>query len=104
MEMNEYQEQARTTRLPDADWEYLLLNLSGEVGELLSIEAKARRDGIVPNDYFIRVEKELGDILWHVALIAYDHGVTLTEVAEANLKKLADRQARNVLGGSGDNR
>ena len=40
----------------------------------------------------------------YLAAVANELGADLGEIANNNLKKLADRQARNVLGGSGDNR
>lgn len=48
--------------------------------------------------------KEAGDLLWYLANFAAELGVSLEEIAQANLDKLASRQARGVLGGSGDNR
>ena len=47
---------------------------------------------------------EIGDILWQTAGLAKVMGVTLEEVAEENLKKLASRQQRNVIAGDGDER
>lgn len=47
---------------------------------------------------------ELGDALWYISQKAKELGYTLSEVAGKNLIKLRDRKARNVLGGSGDNR
>lgn len=39
-----------------------------------------------------------------IAQIAQSLGYTFSQVCENNIAKLADRQARNVLGGSGDKR
>jgi NTP pyrophosphatase (non-canonical NTP hydrolase) len=101
--MNEYQIQAMDVRLGSATPEYAMLGLSGEVGELHSLVAKAIRDGR-KFDYDQMVKKELGDCLWFIAAIAADHGFTLQEVADANITKLYSRRDRNVLQGSGDER
>lgn len=50
------------------------------------------------------VKKELGDVLWFVAAICDDMGFSLSEVAELNVSKLADRDSRGVIDGKGDNR
>lgn len=103
MSLNEYQEAARVFRSDTADWNYALLNLAGEVGELLGLVAKVIRDG--PNEKFRELGiKELGDILWHVSAVADDLGVSLDEVATININKLESRKQRGVLGGSGDER
>jgi NTP pyrophosphatase (non-canonical NTP hydrolase) len=47
---------------------------------------------------------ELGDVLWYVAQLSSELGFELSEIAEANLNKLASRAARNVIAGSGDHR
>ena len=39
-----------------------------------------------------------------MAALARDLGLDLETIASNNLKKLADRQARNVISGSGDKR
>lgn len=101
--LNEYQTQAMEVRLPQADELYALLGLPGEVGEVCSLVAKARRDGI-GFDYQQQIKKELGDVLWFVAAIASDNGFTLEDVARANINKLFSRKERGTLQGSGDNR
>ena len=47
---------------------------------------------------------ELGDVLWYISALADDLGVTLEEVAKANIEKLQSRMERNKIKGDGDNR
>jgi len=47
---------------------------------------------------------ELGDVLWYISALADDLGVTLEEIAQANVDKLQSRKERGKIGGSGDNR
>lgn len=101
MELNVYQWDAMKTRLPTADENYALFNLSGEVGELHSLIAKSIRDSKLDMEL---VKKELGDILWCLAAVVGDCGFTLEEVARENLTKLQKRQKNNTLQGNGDNR
>lgn len=103
MTLNEYQRSAYSYSLDSArNINYLLLGLSGEVGELQSIFAKHVRDGGVID--WNNVKKELGDVLWFVASLAEFHGFTLDGVAQANLDKLKSRKQRGTIGGSGDER
>lgn len=103
MQMNDYQDAAQTFLLPSAQGlDYLLPGLMGEVGELASLYAKARRDGN-PIDYDI-LKKELGDCLFFIAAIAEYEDMGLADVALANLQKLTDRKLRNTIMGSGDER
>jgi len=48
--------------------------------------------------------KELGDVLWYVAVLADELDLILKYIAEENIKKLASRQERGKISGSGDNR
>jgi len=101
--LNDYQAAAVSFRMETADERYALDNLVGEVGELFSLLAKARRDG-TKFDHDLKFKKELGDILWHVAAIAADKGWTLEHVANSNIHKLSSRKQNNTLQGSGDDR
>jgi NTP pyrophosphatase (non-canonical NTP hydrolase) len=85
---------------------YLFLKLNGEAGEAGEKYAKLIRDKGGKGDLNDRAEvlKELGDVLWYVAMLADELDASLEEVAKTNLAKLKDRQDRGVLGGSGDNR
>lgn len=85
---------------------YVGLGLAGESGEVAEKIKKIIRDssGVIRAEQRTAVAKELGDVLWYVAQVATEFGLSLGDVGEANLEKLADRKARGVLGGSGDER
>jgi len=104
MNFTQYQNEAMSFRLSTADDIYAMMNLAGEVGELLSLEAKGRRDGYNLVDYKENLTKELGDILWCVAAIAEDNLIDLETIAIRNIQKLSSRKAKGTISGSGDNR
>jgi NTP pyrophosphatase (non-canonical NTP hydrolase) len=101
-DFNLYQEEAMSFRMESADQGYALLGIAGEVGELLGYIAKAVRDDTSAD--LLHIKKELGDILWFVAAIADDVGLSLGSIAEGNIEKLSGRKDRGTLGGSGDER
>jgi len=104
LNFGDYQEQARQTAIypPEHSITYPLLGLVGEVGEFANKYKKVLRDG---KEFSVEdMSSELGDILWYVAMTAYDAGIDLSYIANKNLDKLFDRAERGVLGGSGDNR
>lgn len=110
MQFNDYQKQALTTAIshPDAlmDKTIFVLGLAGEAGEIVEKWKKlvAYRDGVITADDIDDYKKELGDILWYIALFADSLGLSLEEIAQLNLDKLASRKARGVQKGAGDNR
>jgi NTP pyrophosphatase (non-canonical NTP hydrolase) len=109
MDCDDYQRAAlRTARDKDAPDEFmhLVLGLVGEAGEVAEKVKKLIRDkdgdlGRLDRD---DMAAELGDVLWYTAVLASFLGLSLDDVAQRNVDKLADRQHRAVLGGSGDNR
>jgi NTP pyrophosphatase (non-canonical NTP hydrolase) len=109
MDCDDYQRAAlRTARDRDAPDEFLhlVLGLVGEAGEIAEKVKKLIRDhhsdlGQLDRD---DMAAELGDVLWYAAVLASFLGLSLDDVARRNIDKLADRQRRAVLGGSGDNR
>jgi NTP pyrophosphatase (non-canonical NTP hydrolase) len=62
------------------------------------------RDDKTIEDCQIDIMNELGDVMWYIANVAYEFGLTLEEVAENNVLKLNSRLERNVIHGNGDNR
>lgn len=94
--LNQYQEEAlRTARVNEADKCEPLdlardaLGVAGEAGEVADLIKKVVGHGhpIDPD----KVKKELGDVLWYVAVLAHRVGFTLEEVAQANVDKLRKR-------------
>ena len=78
------------------------LGLVGEAGEFAEKIKKQIRDGNEVNQ--LELVKELGDVLFYVTALANHIGSDLQTVATNNIAKLHDRQKRNKLQGSGDNR
>lgn len=104
MNVDFYQSRAMSYRLETANEIYALLNLGGEVGEVLSLVSKFIRDGGDVEEYNKNIKKELGDIMWMVAAVAKDHRMTLSDICTQNLDKLESRKIRDTIMGSGDNR
>jgi len=102
MTFDEYQEFARSTAIYPTDSKviYPTLGLCGEAGEVAEKVKKHMRDGKT----LVGVGLELGDVLWYISALADDLGVTLEEVAQANVDKLKSRMERGKISGSGDNR
>lgn len=110
LSLNEYQIGARETAIYEgrgtvSGLMYVGLGL-GESGEVQGKIKKVFRDKLDLSDYKVTnpIAKELGDMLWYVANTATELGYTLEQIAYQNLGKLADRAARGVLGGNGDER
>lgn len=109
MDVSEYQRLALRTAAPREkknELLHLVLGLVGESGEIAEKFKKWVRDQD-SDETVIDVDdltKELGDVMWYVAVLAAYLDIDLDDVARRNIDKLASRQQRGVLGGSGDNR
>jgi NTP pyrophosphatase (non-canonical NTP hydrolase) len=109
MDFNQYQEAAKLFACYEQEC-YPFIGLAEEVGEFLSFAAKMARG----DDLFTRYEseeqlkeaalKEAGDVLWMLSNCLDEHGLSLQEAAELNIKKLIDRKQRGVIRGHGDDR
>lgn len=117
MNLDEYQQRTEETAIypsefPDfvtTELVYTVLALA-EAGELQEKLKKAIRED--DPEYLNDIVDESGDLLWYIARIPHelsridevDFDGDLSDIAERNLDKLADRRERNVLTGEGDDR
>lgn len=93
MKINEYQQLAMTTLNKDLSKDDVLINgvmgLCGESGEVIDIVKKHLHQGH-PLDKE-KIIKELGDVAWYIAEIAYALDVKLEDVLIQNIEKLKKR-------------
>ncbi len=99
MKFEEYQTKAKKTALyPNRlkNLEYPTLGLTGEAGEVANIVKKIQRDfgGEITDEIRAKLKDELGDVLWYISACADELGITLSEIAEYNVEKLAKRHGR----------
>ena len=109
MTFEEYQKLAKKTALYPVigqSFVYPVLGLAGEAGEMANKIKKIFRDdnGVLTEERKKEISKELGDILWYVAQVSTELGISLDEVAVSNIEMLKSRQERDKLKGDGDNR
>lgn len=109
MTFNEYQKEAQKTAIyPNVgnNFVYPVLGLCGETGEVAEKFKKLFRDngGILDESKKQEIKKELGDVLWNIAQISTEMGMSFDDVASFNVEKLRSRQERTALHGDGDNR
>ena len=96
MNFEDYQREASSTALyPNRlnNLEYPTLGLTGEAGEVANIVKKIQRDhgGEVTDEIRLKLKDELGDVLWYISACADELGLTINEIAEYNVAKLANR-------------
>jgi NTP pyrophosphatase (non-canonical NTP hydrolase) len=83
---------------------YPLLGLAGEAGEVVEKVKKVMRNkkGKIDKEFLKMIELELGDVLWYLANLATEFGLSLEKIAKKNLDKLFDRKKRDKIKGEGD--
>jgi len=83
---------------------YPALGLAEEAGEVCGKIGKMMRDNIPIQDQKKAIASEMGDVLWMLAALAHDCGLSLQTIAEMNAEKLKKRQEKGTLHGEGDDR
>jgi len=106
---NDYQTAALQTAIyPNigSNYIYPTLGLVGEAGEVAEKAKKLIRDGdgVLTDPDREKIALEVSDVMWYIAVLAFELDYTLEEIMTMNLNKLTSRQQRGVLSGSGDDR
>lgn len=86
----------KTARYPKQHaFVYLGLGMAAEAGEVANIVKKVIRDdwGVLSAEKRDQLLDELGDVLWYVAVMAYELGFSMDDIAAHNLAKLFGRYA-----------
>lgn len=122
MQMSYYQDCALATAVypKELGLAYTALGLAGEAGEVANKIKKILRGDDenaepsladyqsgqfrISGDRREQIKKELGGVMWYLAATAKEAGLSLDEIADANIQELRSRQKRGVLKGDGDNR
>lgn len=101
MTLDDYQRAALRTANPALDGDDRLLDaaagLAEEAGEVLGLVRKRRFQNRDPGGE--RIVEELGDALWCLSVTADALGISLGDVAAANLRKLERRHPRGFAAG-----
>lgn len=96
MNMDEYQKKAlksiAITQKGTAALAHRALGLNGEAGIIANQLKKVIRDknGVLDHEDVAVIKKRLGDVLYYVAALGDYLDLTLSEIAEQNLKQSAD--------------
>jgi NTP pyrophosphatase (non-canonical NTP hydrolase) len=109
MDFSDYQTRARdTAQYPVIGHRvvYPTLGLANEAGEVAGKIKKIFRDksGVIGPEEMRALEAELGDVLWYLAQVATELGLSLDSIADHNIAKLLDRKSRDAIYGDGDDR
>mgnify|MGYP001586642477 CR=1 FL=1 len=99
MKPNEYIQEAIRTERIEYDFsetnglsprvEHAVMGLVTEAGELMSVVKKAKIYGKKPDA--VNIIEEAGDVMWYLAVLADELGVSFEEIWDKNIRKLQVR-------------
>ena len=110
MTFDEYQKKALSTVIsnpdPLMDKTVWAMGVAGEAGEVVEKWKKIvhYKNGVVSDEDKAELGKELADVVWYIAVLADRLGLSLNDLMQQNVDKLASRKKRGVIKGQGDNR
>lgn len=108
-DFDNYQESCKKTAVyPNIgkNFTYPTIGLMGEAGEVANKVKKLIRDdnSKISKEKSDDIAHEIGDMMWYIAQLSTELNLKLSDIVQMNLEKLASREKRDQLHGSGDNR
>lgn len=102
LELWNYLQFCRSTALyPNINnnWQYTLIGLVGEIGELSNKLKKVIRDnnGIITPDKRKECIDELGDVFWYLIMLCDEMKINPSDVIQNNIAKLTKRKETNTI-------
>jgi NTP pyrophosphatase (non-canonical NTP hydrolase) len=89
-----YQQAVRVTdKLPPGDLSTPILGLFGEVGSLLAVVKKKRREAAAYAAYSAAIVEECGDVLWYLTCIACHAGLDISTLCRRAVGDVGDSDA-----------
>lgn len=110
MTFSDYQKQALTTYIVNPkntskeELARIVLGVVGESGEIAEKIKKFLRQDNDLTDLKDLLVKEIGDVVWYLAVLSHILGVDFETVAQVNIEKLAKRNQEKKIFGDGDER
>jgi NTP pyrophosphatase (non-canonical NTP hydrolase) len=98
----EYMQFTRDTSKPFVDFNYCVVALNGEAGEVAEWHKKCLLRKQPGHLTHCDLKKELGDVLWYLTRITDFMGWTLEDIMDQNQVKLINRQAAAAEAATGD--
>ncbi|HSX16816.1 MAG TPA: nucleoside triphosphate pyrophosphohydrolase family protein [Patescibacteria group bacterium] len=82
------------------------MGVAGEAGEVVEKWKKivAYKEGKISQEDLDELAKELGDVVWYIAVMAHSLGLSFDDIMSRNVEKLKSRKVRGKIVGEGDNR
>ena len=106
MTFDDYQKQALTTAHTDPSYENTLMaqtiwamGVAGVAGEVIEKWKKmvAYHEGKMSDEFLTDFKKELGDVVWYVAVLADSLGFSFDEIMQINIISVLSRQTGVLL-------
>jgi NTP pyrophosphatase (non-canonical NTP hydrolase) len=110
MKADEYQRFTPTTFMynpennMEIDLHHCAFGVLAEAGEVAAVYQKFYRGDFDEEELLLRLQKELGGLMYYTAMLCNIENLSLAEIMESNKKILESRKERGVIQGDGDNR